>query len=95
MKTLILCFLSLTFTLAAQFPPWRAHGPLRPSANGHHFAHADGTPFFWLGSTAWPLHQNLSKEDVALYLDDARAKRFNVIQLFSANSWAMAEGKNY
>jgi hypothetical protein len=30
-----------------------AHGPLRVSADGHHLEHGDGTPFFWLGDTAW------------------------------------------
>jgi hypothetical protein len=80
---------------AAGTAPWRAHGRLRPSANGHFLTHADGTPFFWLGSTAWTLHQNISKEDALMYLDDARSRRFNVIQLFSANSWALTEGKTY
>jgi len=41
---------------------------------------ADGRPFFWLGDTAWALHQNLKRDDVLCYLDDARAKRFTVIQ---------------
>ena len=29
------------------------HGPIRVDAEGRHFAHADGTPFFWLGDTWW------------------------------------------
>lgn len=29
------------------------HGPLKIGADGRHFAHADGTPFFWLGDTWW------------------------------------------
>jgi hypothetical protein len=29
------------------------HGPLKVAADGRHFAHADGTPFFWLGDTWW------------------------------------------
>ncbi len=29
------------------------HGPLKISADGRHFEHADGTPFFWLGDTWW------------------------------------------
>jgi hypothetical protein len=29
------------------------HGPLKISSDGRHFAHADGTPFFWLGDTWW------------------------------------------
>ncbi len=33
-------------------------------SDGRRLQHADGTPFFWLGDTAWALHQNLSREDV-------------------------------
>ncbi len=29
------------------------HGPLKVGADGRHFEHADGTPFFWLGDTWW------------------------------------------
>ena len=29
------------------------HGPLKISSDGRHFAHADDTPFFWLGDTWW------------------------------------------
>jgi hypothetical protein len=31
------------------------HGFLRPSPDGHHLEHTDGTPFFWLGDTHWRL----------------------------------------
>jgi hypothetical protein len=37
-------------------------------------------PFFWLADTAWALHQNLSRDDFARYLDDAAAAGLNVIQ---------------
>jgi hypothetical protein len=29
------------------------HGPLRVAGDRRRFAHADGTPFFWLGDTWW------------------------------------------
>ena len=32
--------------------PWE-HGKLQVSANHRYLQHADGTPFFWLGETAW------------------------------------------
>jgi len=35
--------------------PVYQHGFLRISANGRHFVHADGTPFFWLGDTHWQM----------------------------------------
>jgi hypothetical protein len=75
--------------------PWEIHGPLKVSPDGHSLQHADGTPFFWLGDTAWALHQNLSREDVVRYLDDATAAGFNVIQLMSVNAWALDNWKNY
>ena len=75
--------------------PWQIHGPLKVSPDGHSLQHADGTPFFWLGDTAWALHQNLSREDVARYLDDAAAAGFNVIQLMSVNAWALDDWKNF
>src|SRR5215472_2120197 len=33
--------------------PHYKHGPLKIATDGRHFAHADGTPFFWLGDTWW------------------------------------------
>jgi hypothetical protein len=56
------------------------HGPLRVSRDGRHLVHADGTPFFWLGDTAWELFHRLSREEADLYLEDRRQKGFTVIQ---------------
>lgn len=55
-------------------------GPLRVSANGRYLEHADGTPFFWLGDTAWELFHRLDQEEAELYLEDRHAKGFTVIQ---------------
>jgi hypothetical protein len=76
-------------------PPWAVHGRLRVSDDGRFLQHADGTPFFWLGDTAWALHQNLSREDVQRYLDDAATARFNVVQLMSVNAWALDDWRNF
>ncbi len=76
-------------------PPWKTHGPLRVSADGHCLVYADGTAFVWVGCTAWALHQNLSRPDVLKYLDDAQAKGFTVVQLMAANGWALKWGKNF
>jgi len=67
-----------------------AHGPLRVVAGRTHLEHADGTPFFWLGDTAWngPL---LSQEsDWDLYLKDRAAKHFTVIQFNAIAPWRTA-----
>ena len=63
--------------------PLYRHGPLRVAADHRHLAHADGTPFFWLGDTWWMgLCQRLHWPDEFQQLAaDRRAKGFNVIQI--------------
>jgi hypothetical protein len=56
------------------------HGALRVSANHRYLEHKDGTPFFYLGDTAWELFHCLTPKEAALYLDDRAAKGFTVIQ---------------
>lgn len=55
-------------------------GPLRVSEDGRKFVHGDGSPFFWLGDTAWHLFHRLDREEAERYLEDRRSKGFNVIQ---------------
>ncbi|MGD1085450.1 MAG: glycoside hydrolase family 140 protein [Verrucomicrobiota bacterium] len=54
--------------------------PIQVSPNGRYFVKADGTPFFWLGDTAWSIFNHPKPEDVDLYLNDRAAKGFTVIQ---------------
>src|SRR5713226_6382330 len=53
---------------------------LRVSDNRRFLVHADGTPFFYLGDTAWELFHRLTLVDAERYLADRAAKRFTVIQ---------------
>lgn len=53
---------------------------LEVSEDGRHLVHPDGTPFFWLGDTAWELFHRLDREEAATYLDDRAEKGFTVIQ---------------
>jgi hypothetical protein len=73
------------------------HGPVRVSASGHHFEHADGTPFFWLGDTVWNGAMLSSKEDWAAYLKERVGKQFTAVQFVLAAPWrtapANAEGQ--
>jgi Protein of unknown function (DUF4038)/Domain of unknown function (DUF5060)/Putative collagen-binding domain of a collagenase len=55
------------------------HGPVRISANGRFFEHADGTPFFWVGDTVWYGAILSSKADWDTYLADRASKRFDVV----------------
>jgi hypothetical protein len=49
------------------------------SANRRFVTKADGTPFFWLGDTAWRLHR-LDPDELAFYLDTRKTQGFNVVQ---------------
>ena len=57
-----------------------AHGPLQVADDHRHLVHADGTPFFYLGDTAWELFHRLNREEADRYLDDRARKGFTVIQ---------------
>ena len=59
---------------------WNDHGTLKVADNGRHLEHADGTPFFWLGGTAWGMGTRTTREDVDLYLDTRQAQGFTVVQ---------------
>jgi hypothetical protein len=60
--------------------PASAAPPLRVSADQHTLVRADGSPFFWLGDTAWLLFTRLDRAQAELYLHDRAQKRFTVIQ---------------
>jgi hypothetical protein len=57
-----------------------SHGDLKISENGRFIVHADGTPFFYLGDTAWELFHRLNREEAEKYLENRRGKGFTVIQ---------------
>ena len=56
------------------------HGGLKVSENKHFLVHDDGTPFFYLGDTAWELFHRLNREEAEKYLENRRQKGFTVIQ---------------
>jgi hypothetical protein len=53
---------------------------LQVSKNGRFLVHGDGTPFFYLGDTAWELFHRLNREEAERYLSDRARKGFTVIQ---------------
>jgi Protein of unknown function (DUF4038)/Domain of unknown function (DUF5060) len=63
--------------------PHFKHGPLTIAADKRHFAHADGTPFFWLGDTWWMgLCKRLSWPDGFETLTADRVhKGFTIVQI--------------
>lgn len=73
-------------TLIAQQTKWQGpsvdlkHGKLKVSENQRFLVFEDGTPFFYLGDTAWELFHRLSKTDAEKYLENRRGKGYTVIQ---------------
>ena len=55
-------------------------GKLQVAANNHYLAYEDGSPFFYLGDTAWELFHRLNREEAQLYLKNRADKGFTVIQ---------------
>jgi hypothetical protein len=55
-------------------------GKLRVAANNRYLEYDDGTPFFYLGDTAWELLHRLTLEEAQYYLGNRAEKGFTVIQ---------------
>ncbi len=53
---------------------------LQVSKNRRFLTKEDGTPFFWLGDTAWELFHRASREEAQLYLENRAERGFTVIQ---------------
>lgn len=75
MKTLFFTFSALLLSLCSL-----AQSDLRVSDNGRFLVYQDGTPFFYLGDTAWELFHRLNRGEAYLYLKDRAGKGFTVIQ---------------
>ncbi|WP_207492338.1 glycoside hydrolase family 140 protein [Aridibaculum aurantiacum] len=53
---------------------------LKISPDKRFFTDKEGKPFFWLGDTGWLLFSKLDRKEAEKYLEDRRAKGYNVIQ---------------
>jgi Protein of unknown function (DUF4038)/Putative collagen-binding domain of a collagenase len=80
MKKLIFYIFLLAITYQSPAQSIFKHGNLQKTKNGHYLQYADGTPFFWLGDTAWELFHRLNLSEIRQYLDNRSAKGFNIIQ---------------
>ena len=80
MKSLLSLLALSVSAMALSASPPRTGGPLRIAPDGRSFQQADGTPFFWLGDTAWLITQKLNREEVRTYFENRRDKGFNVVQ---------------
>lgn len=62
-------------------PAWDLkHGDLRVSDDHRYLVHADGTPFFFLGDTAWELFHRADRDAAEFFLETRRSQGFTVIQ---------------
>lgn len=78
-KTLLFAGLMALQLLASAQSPF-THGRLRVSDNQRYLVHQDGTPFFYLGDTAWELFHRLNRQDTDRYLKRRAEQGFTVIQ---------------
>ena len=66
--------------------PFRAHGPLHIAQSRTYLEHVDGTPFFWLGDTAWNGVLRASEQDWEEYLTLRAQQGFSAVQ-FVCTQW--------
>ncbi|QHW34988.1 DUF4038 domain-containing protein [Paenibacillus rhizovicinus] len=67
---------------------------LRVSADRRHIVHEDGTPFFWLGDTAWELFLRLNREEADRYMRNRAERGFTVIQAIALGETDMTRAAN-
>ncbi len=83
---IISCFLLVVFQIQGQQDNYQfnpidfSRGNLRVSENQRFLVFADGTPFFYLGDTAWELFHRLDREKAEYYLSNRASLGFTVIQ---------------
>jgi len=63
-------------------------GFLKVSDNRRYLTYGDGTPFLWIGDTAWSVPQRASDEEWKAYIADRAAKHFTLLQVAPAPEWA-------
>jgi hypothetical protein len=73
--TSFITFLITLLIIETTFPQ-----PVRVSENGRYLVTKDGSPFFYLGDTAWELFHRLNSEEADQYLANRAEKGFTVIQ---------------
>jgi len=74
------------------------HGALKVSENHRYLTYEDGTPFLWMGGTAWQLPVAASFDEWKNYIDDRASKNFNIVQIaparrFNKNSTRFPKNK--
>jgi len=68
------------------------HGPVRVHRSGRYFEHEDGTPFFWMGDTAWSGPLKAEDHEWDLYLGERKRQGFTAVQWVSTQYRASPDG---
>jgi hypothetical protein len=68
--------------------PLYRRGFLKVSKNRRYLTYGDGTPFLWIGDTAWAAPHRASVEEWEAYVADRIGKHFTMIQVGPAPEWA-------
>lgn len=71
-----------------------ATSQLRVGADKRSFVKADGSPFFWMGDTAWSLFVSLDRREAIEYLDNRAKLGFTVIQAVAVEPPSAGLGPN-
>jgi len=81
-RVLVAVLVSLNCVLVVDAGGGEAAGQrrLKVSDNRRFLVYEDGTPFFYLGDTAWELFHRLNREEADRYLENRAKKGFTVIQ---------------
>ncbi|MBP7934556.1 MAG: glycoside hydrolase family 140 protein [Phycisphaerae bacterium] len=80
MRIGLLLVVTLTLTLNSLGAAADKLPKLKVSQNKHFLVLEDGSPFFYLGDTAWEMFHRLNREDADQYLANRAQKAFTVIQ---------------
>jgi hypothetical protein len=75
--TLLIVIVIAPLTLWSQT---NVHGRIIVSENKRFLQYEDGTPFFYLGETAWELFHRCNREEADMYLRNRAEKGYTVIQ---------------
>lgn len=68
------------------------HGPIRVHRSGRYLEHQDGTPFFYLGDTAWNGPLKSTEADWQFYLRARAAQGFSAVQWVTTQFRAAPDG---
>ena len=68
------------------------HGPVQLSSNRRFLVHADGTPFLWLGDTAWNGPLRATPDEWEHYLRERVRQKFTAVQWVTTQWLAAPDG---